>query len=161
MTRRWVDEIHTMSAARLSRALGAFELAPLVDVMLMLVIFSLMVTGFIFEPGIQINLPALANPDAIRGRTMTLKITRERQIYVNESTRPLAMREALSAHLREFARHSPEGRVVIKADYAVSHGYLLELMELIRDNGLRRIAFGSDEAAAATAVQPSSPTTPD
>jgi biopolymer transport protein TolR len=148
MSKRWLDEIHSMSAARLSRTLGAFELAPLIDVMLMLVIFSLMVTGFIFEPGIQIDMPALANPDPVRGRTLTLTITRERQVYVNQAARPLAMRAALTSHLREFARHSPEGRVLIKADYAVSHGYLLQLMELIRDSGLRRIAFGSDEAAA-------------
>ena len=160
MSKRWLEEVYSVSAGRRGRTLGAFELAPLIDVMLMLVIFSLMVTGFIFQPGIQIDLPAMANPDPVRGRTLTLTVTRERQIYVNEDTRPLAMREALSAHLREFARHSPEGCVLIKADYAVSHGYLMQLMELIRDNGLRRIAFGSDEAAA-TAARSNQPTTSD
>ncbi len=141
MNRSWLEEVRLISSARLSRTLGAFELAPLIDVVLMLVIFSLMVTGFIYVPGMQIDLPTVTDPNAIRGRTLTLTVTREEQVYIEDAARPVALRETITSQLRDFCRHHPDGVVLIRADYNVRHGYLMQLMELVRDAGLRKIAF--------------------
>jgi biopolymer transport protein ExbD len=141
MSNPWLEEVRLITGTRRSRTLGAFELAPLIDVILMLVIFSLMVTGFIYQPGIQIDLPAVSDPDAIKGRTLNLTVTREEQVYIGSDQTPVALREAISARLISFYRLNPEGVVLIKADYNVRHGYLVELMELIRDSGLRKISF--------------------
>lgn len=141
MSNRWLEEVRLITGSRRSRTLGAFELAPLIDVILMLVIFSLMVTGFIYQPGIQVDLPAISDPDAIKGRTLNLTVTREEQVYIGSDQTPVALREAISGRLISFYRLNPEGVVLIKADYNVRHGYLIELMELIRDSGLRKISF--------------------
>ena len=141
MSSKWLDEVYAITSSRRSRTLGAFELAPLVDVILMLVIFSLMVTGFIYTPGVQVDLPVVSDPDAIKGRTLTLTVTREEQVYIQNELQPVALRDAISANLLSFYRLNPEGVVLIKADYNVRHGFLLELMGLIRDAGLRKIAF--------------------
>jgi biopolymer transport protein ExbD len=142
MSSSWLEEVRLITSSRRSRALDAFEMAPLIDVILMLVIFSLMVTGFIYQPGIQVDLPAITDPDAVKGQPLTLTVTREEQVYIGSEQQPVALREAISSQLLSFYRLNPEGIVLIKADYNVRHGYLLELMEMIRDAGLRKISFG-------------------
>jgi len=137
----WLEEVQVVSSTRLSRSLGAFELAPLVDVILMLVIFSLMVTGIIYTPGIQVDLPAVSESNIIRGRTLKLTVTKTEQVFINDDAAPVIIDEAILSYLNEYKKYHPEGTVLIKADYNVRHGYLMKLMELVRNSGLQKIAF--------------------
>jgi len=141
MNKSWLEEVRLISSSRRSRALGAFELAPLVDVILMLVIFSLMVTGFIYTPGIQVDVPAVSKPNVIQGRTFTVTITKGEEIYIENSEKPIVSMDDLTLQLEEFAERTREGIVVLKADYNVKHGFLMKLMENIRAAGVRKIAF--------------------
>ena len=141
MNKSWLEEVRLISSSRRSRALGAFELAPLVDVILMLVIFSLMVTGFIYTPGIQVDIPAISNPNVIQGRTFTITITKGEIIYIRNSGEPIASMDNLTLQLKEFAERTRDGIVVLKADSNVKHGFLMKLMDKIRSAGVRKIAF--------------------
>ncbi len=141
MNKSWLEEVRLISSSRQSRTLGAFELAPLVDVILMLVIFSLMVTGFIYTPGIQIDIPSVSNPNAIRGRTFTITITKGEKIYIENSEKSIESRDILLSKLKEFANQTRDGIVILKADYNVKHGFLMKLMEDIRSADVRKIAF--------------------
>ena len=100
-----------------------------------------MVTGFIYQPGVQVDLPSVTDPDAVKCKPLTMTVTREEQVYIGNEQHPVAIREAISGQLLSFYRLNPEGVVLIKADYNVRHGYLMELMEMIRDSGLRKISF--------------------
>jgi len=143
----WLEEVQVVSSSRLSRSLGAFELAPLVDVILMLVIFSLMVTGFIYTPGIQVDLPVVSKSNIIRGRTLNLTVTQKEQVYIDGEVAPVIIEEAILSYLNEYKKYHPEGTVLIKADYNVRHGYLMKLMELVRKSGLQKIAFETAPAS--------------
>ncbi len=141
MNKSWLEEVRLISSSRRSRALGTFELAPMVDVILMLVIFSLLVTGFIYTPGIQVDIPAVSNPNVIQGRTFTVTITKGEAIYIENSVDPIISMDDLVLQLKEFAERTRDGIVVLKADYNVKHGFLMKLMEDIRSAGVRKIAF--------------------
>jgi len=141
MNKSWLEEVRLISGSRRSRTLGAFELAPLVDVILMLVIFSMMVTGFIYTPGIQVDIPAVSNPNAIRGRTFTITITKDEKVYINNSKEAVQSQEKLISQLKIFAEQTRGGVVILKADYDVKNGFLMKLMENIRSAGLKKIAF--------------------
>ena len=141
MNKSWLEEVRLISSSRRSRALGAFELAPLVDVILMLVIFSLMVTGFIYTPGIQIDIPSISTPNVIQGRTFIITITKNEEIYIENSDKPIVSRKVLLSQLKEFAEQTREGIVLLRADCNVKHGFLMKLMEDIRSADVRKIAF--------------------
>lgn len=158
MTKSWYEQAGQTSQ-RAALILGALDMAPLIDVALLLVIFALIMSGFVFQPGVQVELPAVAQPDAVRGRTLTITITADEQVLVHDSAmppreaaRPLVLRDALAARLSEFYHRDPDGLVLIKADYRVRHGVLLQIMEMIRDAGLRRIAFAAREEQGSTAT---------
>ena len=141
MNKSWLEEVRLISSSRRSRTLGAFELAPLVDVILMLVIFSLMVTGFIYTPGIQIDIPSTSTPNVIQGRTFIISITKNEKIYIENSDKPIDSRDSLLLQLKEFAGQTREGTVLLRADRNVKHGFIMKLMEDIRAADVRKIAF--------------------
>ncbi len=141
MNKSWLEEVRLISSSRRSRALGVFEFVPMVDVILMLVIFSLLVTGFIYTPGIQVDIPAVSKPNVIHGRTFMITITKGEAIYIGNSKDPIISMDNLTLQLKEFAERTRDGIVVLKADSNVKHGFLMKLMETIRTAGVRKIAF--------------------
>ena len=143
----WQDRLGTET--RHSRTMGALDLAPLADVVLLLVIFALIANGFVYQPCVQIDLPAIDTPAAVRGRVLTLTVTAEEFVYVTDPSRPPAdqarpvvLREAIASLVADFARRHPDGTVLIKADANMRHSYLLQLLEVVRNAGIRQIAFG-------------------
>jgi biopolymer transport protein ExbD len=149
MSERPLHAMDYATVSHLPRPLGIFDLAPLIDVLLMLVIFALMASGFVFPFGVRIDLPEVADADVLRGAACTLTVTREERIFLKDPGRAPAEQalpldtEALRSNLGEFQRGNPDGIVVINADVDVRHGHLLQVLEIVRDSGLRHIAFGS------------------
>ncbi len=138
---------------RFARTLGVLDLAPLANIVLLLAIFALIANGFVFKTGVEMevktHLPALGSPSVLRGRVLTLTVTAEEFVYVDDPTRPpteqarpLVVREALTALVADFARRHPDGTVLINADVNTRHGCLMRLLDVIRDAGISQVAFG-------------------
>lgn len=112
---------------------GPFSMAPLIDVVLLLLIFFLLSSTFVMQPGVQIDLPTglagLASPHSRR----VLTITAAGEIYFDEQVTDLA---ALPASLEAFARRGVDQTVVIKADARVPHGKVMEVLHRVLASGL-------------------------
>ncbi len=153
MSERPLHAMDYATLAHMPRVLGIFDVAPLIDVLLMLVIFALMVSGFVFPFGVAIDLPEVTSADLLRGAACTLTVTRDERLFLKDPGRAPAEQalpldaEILRSNLREFQRGNPDGIVIINADVDVRHGYLLRVLEIVRDSGLRHIAFGGTLAA--------------
>ena len=148
MSERPLRAMDYATLAHLPRVLGLFDVAPLMDVMLMLVIFALMVSGFVFPSGVAIDVPEVTSAEVLRGAACTLTVTRDERLFLKDPGRTPAeqalplVADVLRSNLREFQRSNPDGMVIINADVDVHHGYLLRVLEIVRDSGLRHIAFG-------------------
>lgn len=112
---------------------GPFSLAPLIDVVLLLLIFFLLGSTFVMQPGVQIDLPdGLTGLGSPHGRRV-LTITSAGEIYFDEQLTDLA---ALPSSLETFARKGVDQTVVIKADARVSHGTVMEVLRRVLACGL-------------------------
>ena len=112
---------------------GPFSLAPLIDVVLLLLIFFLLSSTFVMQPGVRIDLPTgltgLGSPHARR----VLTITSAGEIYFDEQVTDLG---ALPASLEAIARKAVDQTVVIKADVRVPHGTVMEVLRRVLASGL-------------------------
>jgi biopolymer transport protein ExbD len=112
---------------------GPFSLAPLVDVVLLLLIFFLLGSTFVMQPGVQIDLPdGLTGLGSPHGRRV-LTVTAAGEIYFDDQLMDLA---ALSGSLEAFARKGVDQTVVIKADVRVPHGTVMEVLRRVLASGL-------------------------
>ncbi len=115
------------------------NVVPLVDIMLVLLIIFMLTASFISTPSIPVNVPKAytSNPTAPASQALVLNLQGE-IFYQNRKV----TREELGKILREEAALNPELRIVLSADTAVTHGKVVELLDLVRQAGITKIALG-------------------
>jgi len=119
------------------------DLTPLIDVVFLLLIFFMVSTTFIHEPGgIKVDLPHSDTQEFIReSGEVVIEITEEGGLYVDEVP---VDEEALRAALRRTMRADPESVVIIKADRGVEHGRVVQVMDWSKRAGLYRLAVATE-----------------
>ena len=125
------------------RSSELLDLTPLIDVVFLLLIFFMVSTTFIHEPGgIKVDLPHSDTQEFIReGGELVIEITSDGGLYVDEVP---VDEDALRSELRRTMRNDPETVVIIKADRAVEHGQVVQVMDWAKRVGLYRLAVATE-----------------
>ena len=116
------------------------NLLPLIDVVLLLLIFFMISSTFVVQPGIQVNLPKSTIAERREPEDVTLILTREKALYLND--RRVTVPE-LWGRLVYMYRSHPDFMLVIKADRQVPHGSVVEVMDIAKQVGVRRLAIAT------------------
>ena len=118
-------------------ASGRIDAAPMVDVVFLLLIFFILSSPFVLQPGIKVDLPLseVQSPGPFQGLVVT--VTRNNAIFFNSELTSL---EGLERSLREAAsRGTGPSELVIKADKQVPHGTVVEIMSMAIEAGIPSI----------------------
>jgi biopolymer transport protein ExbD len=117
------------------------QLAPLVDISLVLVIIFMVTAPILDTPGsLQIDLPKAATIEANSEDNLTITLTPAGQISLNE--KKLLLSE-LELALREKVAKYPNRLVLIRADKQVTHQKVLELLGVAKKSGAKKIAIAT------------------
>ena len=119
------------------------DLTPLIDVVFLLLIFFMVSTTFIHEPGgIKVDLPHSDTQEFIReSGEVVVEITESGGLFVDDVP---VDEDALRAALRRTMRADPESVVIIKADRGVEHGRVVQVMDWSKRVGLYRLAVATE-----------------
>jgi len=118
------------------------NLVPMIDVMLVILIFLMITTTYSKYTELQINLPsAQAERQLERPNEVTILVNAQGQYVVNRTPVPFRSIEQLAAELRRAAATMQEPIVVISADAAATHQSVIRVMEAARVAGLSQITF--------------------
>ncbi len=130
-----------MEFRRKRRDTLTMDITPLVDVVFLLLIFFMLSTTFIVEPGIRIDLPK-ANADMVkRGKSdVRVKVDKEGLFFLEKIK---VTGQELEERLKEVARVDSGALVVIEADEVSQHQYVVEVMDRARSAGLARMAIAT------------------
>lgn len=124
------------------------DIAPLVDVVLLLLIFFMLTSSFVFQPGIKIDPPTGTGTGGVSTRyIVAVSSQTPPSIFFNDQ---LTSMEHLRQQLRSIAGKEANASIVLKADRAVPHGTITEILNLAISSGL----------SVVVATQPETPTTP-
>ena len=120
-------------------AITQINVVPLVDIMLVLLIIFMLTASFISSPSVPVNVPKAltSNPTAPASQSLVLNIRGEIFFQGKRTDQ-----ENLKKMLREAAALNADLRVVLSADAAVTHGKVVELLDLVRQAGVTKIALG-------------------
>ncbi len=117
------------------------NVAPMVDVMLVLLIIFMVTTQFVSESGLKINLPKTATAEASSTASMTVSIDKQGELFLTEGAVDLnGLRENLA---REVKRNS-EVRVTLAADGQIPYRQVMSVLDAIRQSGVTRVALASE-----------------
>ena len=118
------------------------NLVPLIDVMMVILIFLMITTTYSKYTELQINLPtADAEKQLERANEIPILVNAQGQYVVNRT--PVAYRsvEQLADELRRAGGTLKDPIVVISADAAATHQSVVRVMEAARLAGLTQITF--------------------
>jgi biopolymer transport protein ExbD len=124
------------------------NLIPLIDVMLIVLIFLAVSTTYSRFTELQIELPrADANKPQTRPNEIQIAITADGRYAVDRQIVPFAEPSAFAQQLAKAAEGRNNPVVVINADAQAPHQSVIGVMEAARIAGLPRIAFAAQKPA--------------
>jgi len=121
------------------------NLVPLIDVMLVIIIFLMMTTTFNKTAGLEISLPTA---DASAGQPVSAEIvvavTATGDVVVNGRTVPGRSIESIASALAAARpAKGPEPVVLINADAQAAHQNVINVMQATQHAGLARVTFAT------------------
>jgi len=119
---------------------GHLDIAPLIDVIFLLLIFFMLTSSFIFQPGIKIDLPKALTSEVIQKENLILVITRENNIFVDK--RALTEEELMSRLRIAAIKQQP---ILIKADRKSSLGEVVRIWDLCRQENITKINIATTQ----------------
>ena len=118
------------------------NLVPLIDVMMVILIFLMISTTYSKYTELQINLPsAQAEKQLDRPNEIAVLVNAQGQYVVNRRAVPFRSVEQLADEMRRAGAGLKEPVVVITADAAATHQSVIRVMEAARIAGLSQITF--------------------
>ncbi|MDD5504698.1 MAG: biopolymer transporter ExbD [Candidatus Omnitrophica bacterium] len=127
---------------KLERTLKTIDIAPLIDVVFLLLIFFMLTSSFIFQPGIKVNLPRAITSEMLSEDNAVINITSENLIYYNQKL--VTLRE-LNSLLKDVA--SSRLSVLIRSDRRASLGRIVEVWDMCRQEGIRQVNIATTQTA--------------
>ena len=112
------------------------NITPLIDVLLLLLIFFVVSSRFVESPNVKLELPASRNLRASAISGPELLITREGTFYLDGRAVP---RDRLQQRLKEVRMSAPSPKLVLRADRDTSYGIVVIAMDAARGAGFRKI----------------------
>ena len=117
---------------------------PLIDVLLVIIIFLVVSTTFSKFSELKINLPiAEANQSKDKDDSINIIITEDGQYSINERILEAVNLEKLVVELKAESNGKTDMPVIINADAMTTHQSVVDVMEASRLVGLNRITFST------------------
>jgi biopolymer transport protein ExbD len=124
------------------------NLIPLIDVLLVIIIFLMLTTTYSRFAELQINLPsAEAEKQMDRPNEISIVMAANGQYRVNRRQITFTDVASFSQELRRAGADLKEPVVVINADSTVTHQAVVRVMDAARQAGYGQIAFAVEQSA--------------
>lgn len=128
------------------RVNATLNMTPLIDVVFQLLIFFMLSSNFILQPGIKVELPKAKTVTLQEQEDLILTITKNSELFVNDQRVTLGQ---LPNVLLERAATGGHRTLFIKPDRRVETGLLVEAMGIAKSVGIESIGIATDPASAA------------
>lgn len=116
------------------------EMAPLIDMIFILLIFFLVATSFVKEAGVDVQRPVAATAVAKARTNLIVAVTTDGQVFVEK--RPIDVRSVRSYMVR-FLHETPQGAVVITADKDSMTGIVIQVLDACRQAGVKNVSVAA------------------
>ncbi len=116
------------------------NITSLIDVMFILLIFFMVSSSFIEQPGMKLELPTTKSREVAKIENLVMFVGSEGEIQLNET--PVTL-DNLAAEIQNMLPQVKEKTLVLKADKDAAHGQIVQIMDIAKRNGLEKIVIGT------------------
>lgn len=112
------------------------NVAPVVDVLFLLLIFFMVTSTFVEQPNIKLELPTTKHMEASRIDMIVLTISRGGRLFLQDEP---VERNDLMKSLRKIVVETGERTLVLKSDKWIPYGFVVDIMDDARGAGFKRV----------------------
>ena len=120
----------------------SLDLTPIVDVVFNLLIFFALSLNFSqITSSINIKLPKAASSEVVTDKQIVVSIEKGNKIYINDKKLFL---DQVPTYLSDEDKSKI---IVLKADKTIDHGFVVQVMDIIKRSGFSRIGIAVKKLA--------------
>ncbi len=123
------------------------NLIPMIDVLLVIIIFLMLTTTYSKFSGLEINLPtAEASKQNEQPNEIDVAVTASGQVLIDKSPLAATDVQAIAEALRRAAGDRQDPLIVINADAKATHQSVIDIMQAAQNAGYPHISFATQSA---------------
>ena len=116
------------------------NITSLIDVLFLLLIFFMVTSTFLEQPGMKLELPSAKSAEVSQVENLVLYIGPGGEILFNDRAVTL---DDLPGAIEEAVPQAAEKTLVLKADKTVQHGTVVSVMDIAKRAGLTKLVVGT------------------
>jgi biopolymer transport protein ExbD len=117
------------------------NITPLVDVLLILIVFFVVTSTFMEQPGIKLELPKSQTADLQRIEKAILIVSEDSKLFFRN--KEISLQE-LPSILSDAMQESIDKSLIVSADKVVHHGLIVSIMDIARQNGVEKLVVSTE-----------------
>lgn len=116
------------------------SITSLIDVLFLLLIFLLVSSTFLEQPGIKLELPEAGSSDPLEQKEYVLSLSADGSIFLNQEALSI---DELESRMRRVLPEMKDGALLLKADREVSHGLVVRVMDRVKKSGVKKLVIAT------------------
>ncbi len=118
----------------------ALNITSMTDLLFLLLIFFVVTTTFLEQPGIKLELPHAKSAVVSEQKDVTLFVDKDGRLFFNNDE---VSTNTLKEKLKTALPTMKDGALILKADQEVSHGIVVRVMDIARQSGVKKLIIGT------------------
>ena len=123
------------------RRSAELNIAPMMDMVFILLIFFIVTTSFTRETGVDVTKPKASTSRSLARENILIGVTKEGSIHINEGQVTLS---GLGNVLKQYMAESPDRPVVIVADREASVARVVDILDECNIARVRKVSLSSE-----------------
>lgn len=125
-----------------NQVLDTFSFSSLTDIVLLLLIFFLLSSTFIIQPGIKVKLPVSDIAESTNEKSITITLTKKGLIYLNNNQVSIT---DLPARWNQLMAINPEQAIIIRADKGVTIEQTVAILDIGKKVGATNFNIATEK----------------
>ena len=118
------------------------NVTPLMDIVFIMLIFFIVTSTFVKEPGADIDRPEAMTAKDRKFASILVAIDAQNKIWIDKDEVPI---EVVRGRVEQLKAENPKGTAVVQVDRKASSRYLVEVVNQIREAGITDIAVSTED----------------
>jgi biopolymer transport protein ExbD len=116
------------------------NITSLIDVLFLLLIFLMVSSTFLEQPGIRLELPQAKSAVLLEQKDYILSINKEGKMFLNKEA---VTTDHLEEKIKSALPKMKDSALILKADKDVSHGLVVRVMDIVKRSGVKKLVIGT------------------
>ena len=119
------------------------NMAPLIDMVFLLLIFFMVTTSFVKETGIDVHRPTASTAQLKEKGNILIGVDAKGRVFLERKQIDI---RSVRAHIERCLAENPESSIVIVADKASQTGVVIQVMDQCRLAGAKNISIAASKS---------------